>query len=277
MYHIVTEHLPSYTTMAIHSYEKPDTIALYINERICTVNTTQNNNIIPAANPAAATDTVPSVWPGAFGVFKNSRLAMSYVLWPYVGLILISIASSLLLNQFTVEENAGLYYVSQLIGVIIGIITSVAMTLLVLAGVRKQKMGFNESLQQSTPFFINYFLLSIVQAIIITGSLLLFVIPFFFVLPRVMLSEYYLIDKNMGPIEALKASWNETKGYSGKVWGVIGATFLMAIAIIIIIGIPLIVLYSAAPAILYFFIRSQRARITENNISVPVPPATPVQ
>jgi uncharacterized membrane protein len=100
--------------------------------------------------------------------------------------------------------------------------------------------------------------LFILIALSIVASAVLFIIPVFFVLPRLALAYYFLIDKHMGVIEAYKASWHATKGNAGKVWGIIGATILMALLMITIIGIPFsiyfLIMYSAVFAVLYEFL-----------------------
>jgi membrane-anchored glycerophosphoryl diester phosphodiesterase (GDPDase) len=97
--------------------------------------------------------------------------------------------------------------------------------------------------------------------VVLSLSLLLFVIPFFFVLPRLVLSPYYLVNQNLGPIAALKASWEKTKGHSGKVWGIIGVNILFVLLCVTIIGIPvalyLLFMYASASPVLYYWINRQ--------------------
>ncbi len=105
------------------------------------------------------------------------------------------------------------------------------------------------------------FLLGIVSGLVLVASFIALIIPFFIVAPRIALSPYFLIDKNMGPIEALKASWAITQGHAGKVWGIIGANIAFALLILTLIGIPvaiyLLFMYSAALAVLYEFLNKQ--------------------
>ena len=94
------------------------------------------------------------------------------------------------------------------------------------------------------------------------ASILLFLIPAFFVIPRLLFAPYLVIDKNMGGVDAVQASWNMSKGHIGKVYGIIGLTLAITLLSITIIGIPFAiyftVMYSAAFAVLYNFVINKK-------------------
>ena len=151
-----------------------------------------------------------------------------------------------------------------------------AWTMVYLAGVKKRKLSVQDSLKQSGPLFLKFIGLTILTTLTIILSFLLLIIPFFFVAPRVVLAQYYLLDKNMGIIEAYKASWYSTKGHVGKVYGIMGAGAAMALLFITIIGIPFaiyfLVMYQAAIAVLYGYIL-EHPKHDEATQSSPVSPA----
>ena len=99
---------------------------------------------------------------------------------------------------------------------------------------------------------------SIVIGLMLIVSFVLFIVPFFFVFPRLMLVPYYIIDKDMGVFDAIKASWNDSKGNVGKVYGIVGASIVFTLTIILIITVPLtvylLVAYMAAYPLLYKYI-----------------------
>lgn len=212
----------------------------------------------PTQAPASATvPTVPSVWPGAFGLFKNSKAAIRNVLWTYVGLMLISMAVSFAVSIVggSPENNAGLYLGAQLVSIVASILFSIASMIIEFSGIRNEKISVADSLSKSLPLFVRMLLLGILLGVIAVVSALLFFIPFIFVLPRIILAPYYMVDKNMGVMESFNASWEAGKGLLGKVWGIIGASVVFALPIFTIIGIPvsiyLFIMYGAAWAILY--------------------------
>jgi len=228
----------------------------------------------PAQTPAPAQSLVPDSWPGAFGIFKTAKQATMINVWAIIGIGLISLVLSAVFSRTPL--------VVRLVGEVISIFLAIGTTLLYLASAKGEKLSVGDALSQSGSFFFNYLLLSILSGFIIGLSFLLFIIPFFFVFPRLTLATYYLIDKKLGPVDALKASWNGTKGHVGKVWGIIAVTFLFAILCIVLVGIYFIIMYSSVTALLYFFIQRHTsppkaavAPVTPSADSNQNPPATP--
>lgn len=59
---------------------------------------------------------------------------------------------------------------------------------------------------------LKMFVGSILAGIAVVGGLILLVVPGIYVAVRLQFFMYYLVDKDLGIIDALKASWNVTKG-----------------------------------------------------------------
>lgn len=217
------------------------------------------------------TPTVPSSWPGAFGLFKHSKTAVMHNVWVIVGLNVAAVVVSGILSSLGAKDGHTRSW-GELVANLVSLVFSVALTLVILAGVRGQKMDFMTALKKSLPFYVRALVLSILTVIICVVSFLLLVVPFFFVVPRISLAMYYLLDKNIGPVEALKASWHDTKGSAGKVWGIIGVNIVFAILALVIVGIYLLIMYMAASAILYMFLQANKAQTEQ-----PAEVATPVE
>lgn len=220
------------------------------------------------------TEAVPSVWPGAFKVYAASKEAMMYniktVVWLIVLSFVVSIAANVVSpNQFyatdtTVASTSSasgmlINIVSQLLSILL----SAAMIYAIIAGVKRQKMSLNESLEAGLKKFLPIIGQSLLLGLIALGSILLFIVPVFFIMPRLALAQYYLLEGNMGVTDSITASWRATKGNVGKVWGIIGVNLLIALLCITIIGIPFAVyfgiMYSAAEVILYFWLKGRKA------------------
>lgn len=209
--------------------------------------------------PAQSTpeETIPSVWPGAFGLYKYSRNAMRVNIGTYMAVFVLSIVVSSISTGFA-DEKSPSYILLNLAANIISVWFEAALIIVILQSVARHKVSLNDSLQQGLAMFGKYFLQSLLLGLIAIGSILCFIIPAFFILPRLSLAQFFLFDKNMGVTESIKASWESTRGHVGKVWGIIGASFAMALLMLTIIGIPFsvyfIIMYSAANAILYFWL-----------------------
>jgi len=212
----------------------------------------------PVLAPTVNESTTPNTWPGAFGVYKTSKAAVMLNIGTVVCLILASIGISVLFDIFFKDDVS---FIGDIISFIVSTLFSVATILTYLACVRGQKLGLGDSIRKSVPFWIAMILLSILSALILAFSLILLIVPFFFVFPRIALAPYYLIDQKQGVVEALKSSWEKSKGNVGKIYGIFGANIAMALLMVTIIGIPFaiyfLVMYSAATALLFNFLNKQ--------------------
>jgi hypothetical protein len=164
-----------------------------------------------------------------------------------------------------------------IVSFLVNTLAAVSYVLIYLAGVRGEKISLGDIINNSFQYWLKMIGLAIVVAVTLFVSILLLVIPFFFVLPRLVLAHYFLVDKNMDIMEAYKASWNATKGSAGKAWGIIGATFLMALLSITIIGIPFsiyfLIMYSGAFAVLYSYLLKHAPAAAQAPAKAPEAPA----
>lgn len=231
-------------------------------------------------------ESVPKTWPKAFGLFKYSKAAIGFNVWTIVILIVLSVLVNMVISSLftTTVDNADLYRslnvpveagmstevqqtspLGNLLSFVASIIISVAMYKTMFAGIARVKMSALESFKAIDPMVaLRLVGLNILVSIILFVSFIAFIVPFFFVLPRLMMASLYVIDGGMGVMEAIKASWNDSKGNVGKVYGIIGANIVFALIAVTIIGIPvaifLLVAYSAAYPLLYKYITSQKTQ-----------------
>lgn len=209
----------------------------------------------PPAEPAKPLERMPGQWPGAFGLYKYSKQAVMLNLGTLVIFWLIGIAVSIVTYKLGIVGN--------LINFVVGAFAAAGYVATFIAGVRGEKVEFGAAANRALSLTLNMLLLTLLMTVVLAASLIALIIPFFFVLPRISLAEYFLVDKKMGVMDAFKASWNSTKGHSMKVWGIYGVNLLFALLCVTIIGIPFaiyfLIMYSAALAILYELINKNPA------------------
>jgi len=214
---------------------------------------------------------VPSTWPGGFGAYKFSKKAVKLNLGTIVLLWIIDLAVGGGFD-FIFKRGGGL------VGLVFGSLVMAALTLTFIASVRGKRLEIGEAFSQGVTFWLRMIGLTLLVSITLVISILLLIVPFFFVFPRLVLASYFLVDKNVGVIDAYKTSWNVTKGHVGKVYGIVGATILMALLMVTIIGIPFsiyfLVMYSAVFAVLYEFI-NKPTPAPAAAASAPAPPTAP--
>ena len=219
----------------------------------------------PSAGSVQPLEPVPMNWPGAFGLLKYSTAAVLHNIKPYLGILGLSILAAIAGNIADGKDGQATSLQGVVVTILVNlfsILLSAAITLVIIAGVKRQKISIDGSLRQGLSFFVSYFALSLLKGLISVVSFVLLVVPAFFIIPRLALAEYYLLDGKLDVIEALKASWEATRGNVGKVWGIFGASVVFALIFLTIIGIPvaiyLSIMYSDAYALLYFSLLKQQ-------------------
>jgi uncharacterized membrane protein len=196
-------------------------------------------------------------WPGAFGAFKPSREVVRRSLSTVVLTLVIWLIASTILSSVLHRST----FLNELVSVALGAYFTAAQVHIFLSGMHDKRVELGEAFRAAGSFFWNMLLLNILVALSVIGGLLLLIVPGLIILPRLVLAPYFLVDQKLGAVAAYKASWNATKGHSGKVWGIIGVAFLMALPTVTVIGIIatvyLWVMYAAVNALLYRYISAK--------------------
>lgn len=209
--------------------------------------------------PVNAANT--NTWPGAFAIFKPSLRTVAFNIWIFLAFYVLANAIQFVPDVLDIfSDSTALYVISTIISIVLAVLFGIGLTIVLLRAIDSQKVTFGEAFSESGAFFWKYLGLSVLLGFIALFTLLLLIVPFFIIMPRLVLAPYYMLDQKLGIIESLKASWEQTKGNVGKVYGIVGASIVMFLPVVTIIGIPvgifLVVAYSAAFPILYKFITS---------------------
>lgn len=114
--------------------------------------------------------------------------------------------------------------------------------------------------------FLKYFIMTVLIVFFIAVGFLLLVIPGIIVIVRLSQSWFLLIDKDIDPIDAMKRSWEMTKGNGWNIF-----LYFVACVLIIILGIICLIvgILVAMPVIwlasgyIYTFLSSEQS----NNVS----------
>jgi len=209
------------------------------------------------ANPS---DIVPQSWPGAFKLFNLAQRAFVVNWQTYVLLTIIALVVSLICGMVGGNNTqSASYSLAQLLSTIVSIFFAAALNFVELSSAQAKKVDLSTSISTAGGIFLRYVGMYVLVTFILAVSILLLIFPVFFVVPRLALAPYFLIDKKMGPIEAIKASWHQSKGNVGKVYGIVGVFILLVLTGIAVITIPLTIYllfaYSPAFAILYMWVQ----------------------
>lgn len=162
----------------------------------------------------------------AWEIFKKEWIVVYAVQFlPFVFGILYSVLME------NVDQNSGANLLWTLVYMAIQFILSMGVINAYLQITRGKKVTM-ETFTSIVPKIVNYFIAQILMIFIVLGGFLLFIIPGIYFSLKFMYAPYLVIDKGMGPIEALKASGQITHGVK---WDMIG--FMAAAAILMYSGI----------------------------------------
>lgn len=204
---------------------------------------------------------VPASWPGAWGIYKTSKEVIKSNLGVLLTLIITPYAVDLLMAIAKLQNS-----VQDITSYVVHSIFAVMLAIAILAAIRGVKLDLSQVFSKITvKLVVGLVLVSIITTIITLFSLLLFIIPAFFIVPRIALAMYFLIDKGLGPVESVKASWEATKGNVGKLYGIFGALLAFGLLMVTIIGIPFaiyfLIMYAAALPLLYTYATSKTTQV----------------
>src|ERR1039458_3224534 len=156
------------------------------------------STINPAAPPPVAAATpvldLPTPGPGAFGAYKYSKQAVNINLGTIVVLLLLTIVAGVAFNL--VFKTLG-----EVIGFIATALFSASTTIAYLASVKGEHISIGQALSQGLTFWVRIFFLNLLVALSVMVSALLLIIPLFFVMPRLALASYFLIDQDLGMVD----------------------------------------------------------------------------
>ena len=203
---------------------------------------------------------------GAFELFKPSINIIKLNLGTFLALILapfaILIADAFLMFGVSFSESTAVNTSAGILATVIGIIgviglflTGPGLIVTQLKGARGQKIAPMPAFKEGLKYFWRLLGLTILQTLLFAVAAIALLVPFFFAYRRYMLAQYYLIDRNVGIMEAFRLSAQDSITYKSPMWGLVGVSSLLMFGGIIpflsyVIWIGQ-VLYGAAPAYRY--------------------------
>lgn len=131
-------------------------------------------------------------------------------------------------NLFIKYEQNNINFLIVILGIIIIAVSNAAMTVLFSSILNKEPFDIKKILSAGLSY-----LPKMITAVLLYGLLIILGV-FFFILPgliigaRLSLYNYYIIYENMEPVDALKESFNATKGATFEVTTIFVVIFLIA-------------------------------------------------
>ena len=176
-----------------------------------------------------------------------------------IGVSLISdgfTSSSPIPSDLSIGGIFGLLFLALLFFAFVGTFT----TVLSVRAVYGKSLDFGELVQISWSYFARVIGLFILCGLALGIGFALLILPGIFVLHRVILAPYLLIDKNLSVMDAISKSNEMAAKHSGPMWGLIGVVIVIWLITVVAQIIPLIggiiatgltMIWSLVPALRY--------------------------
>ena len=126
-----------------------------------------------------------------------------------LGLFFLAVLTMLIIQMMPVLLTQS--FVVMIVGTLLGMVVTMGIMRMCLRFVDDDR-GELVDLFATFPLLINYVFATIVVGIIVTIGMLFFVIPGIFLGIRLQMYAWAIVDKQIGPIEALSQSWEMTRG-----------------------------------------------------------------
>jgi len=184
-----------------------------------------------------------------FSIGESLRIGWKIVtthFWFFVGAMLIVVIGSSIpgavLALARVENEIAIIIANILSGVI-GIILEIGFLKLALSFVRTGNASYVDFYRYAKLFF-KYLAVKILLALVVIAGLILFIIPGIVWALRFQFATYLVVDRNMGPLQAMRQSSVMTAGYK---WDLLGLHIVLGIVGLLGVLALLVGIFIAAP------------------------------
>lgn len=123
---------------------------------------------------------------------------------------------------------------------IIFLLFALALPTYALAIADRRKISVRDFMRFDAKKYFSVIAVNILYGLIVIGSILMLVVPAIWLVPWFAFGTVVAVDKNLGPLQALKESKRLAKNHKAKVWGVIGVTILFSFCASLSAGLPAI-------------------------------------
>lgn len=168
--------------------------------------------------------------------------------WNLIAVAVITLVVSWVFNSFQKNIEKTLPLVALIIGICSSLVNMLITLGIIKIGLKVyagEKFEISEMFTNYQPF-LNYFLASILYAVAVILGLILLIIPGIIIAIRMGYYGYLIVDKEMGPVDALKESFKMTKGNCwnlflfGLLMFCVGLLGVLALLVGLVVAIPVI-------------------------------------
>jgi len=168
------------------------------------------------------------------------------------------------ISEVAEKTNSFSSFIIDLINIALSFVLSMSLLRISLQYIDKKKGSWN-NVREIAPLFLNYVASSILYGLIVIAGLLLLIIPGIIWSIKFGLYRFLIIDKNYGPVEALKRSAEITNGAKWNLFVFVLLASLINMLGFLALGVGLLVTIPTT-AIAMTFIYRELLNQTETNL-----------
>lgn len=181
-------------------------------------------------------------WPGTIGAYKTVEAYLKPQVWNLISvfgmLLIFDIIIDIALGPNRLHEKVMSLLIGDVLSLIVWSFFKATLKIMYFSFFSNKDMTLSEALGKTRHYFLPMLGLSFITLVVLMASFIFFVVPFFFILPRIYLAPYFLIKNDIPVNQAIASSWHSTKGNVSKVYGIIVINVLLFLLCITIVGIP---------------------------------------
>ncbi len=175
--------------------------------------------------------------------FKIAKENIVFFIGLFVIWGVITVISSSIQHTLNADKQSLISFMLALVSWVVTSIISMGFVNIILKFVDRKKPEYKD-LYYITKLF-NFMLASLIRGLIIAVGFILLIIPGIIFSIKLQFTEYLIVDKKMDAVDAIKASWEMTKGVKwnlfllGLLLGLINILGFLCLLIGLIITVPL--------------------------------------
>lgn len=146
--------------------------------------------------------------------WRYTKEHLGFLIGYFLIMTIVSILFSLIGDNFQEKEKFLVAFVVHVIGMIVGVYMQMGFYNSALMITSWMKPTFDQ-MYSNGGHFVSFLVANILLELMILVGFILLIVPGFYLLARFGLVPFFVLDQNLGPIEALKAA---SKASEGKRW-----------------------------------------------------------